>query len=166
MGPSAVVAEVGARVEPFYRLTFSGHHSRYLDVTLRLPPSTVGYRLSLPAWIPGSYLVRDFARHLVGKHAEDSRGQPVAITPVDQQTWDLAGVDTAVSVHYRVYCADFSVRSAHVDSSHVFFNGTSVFLRVHGAEDERHEVVIDGGDLPADWRVATTLPAIAIDERG
>lgn len=170
MHSSLAVADSAPRnasgVEPFYRIGFSGYHSRYLDVTLRLPPSDAGYRLSLPAWIPGSYLVRDFARHLVGKHAEDARGRPVAITPVDQQTWDLAASDQPVAVHYRVYCADFSVRGAHVDSSHAFFNGTSVFLRVHGAEPARHEVVIDGHELPEDWRVATTLPAIAVDERG
>ncbi len=152
-------------VEPFYRLSFAGHHSRYIDVSLSLPPSEAGYRLSLPAWIPGSYLVRDFARHLVGKQAHDEAGEPVAIAPVDQQTWDLAPCASAVTIRYRVYCADFSVRSAHADSNHVFFNGTSIFLRVHGAEHTRHEVVLDGEGLPEDWRVATTLPAIAIDER-
>ena len=158
--------ETSAAVEPRFRLGFTGHHSRYIDVTLTLPAARQGYRLSLPAWIPGSYLLRDFARHLVGKHAHDARGEPVAITPVDQQTWDLAGSDEAIHVHYRVYCADFSVRSAHADSSHVFFNGTSVFLRVHGAEKARHEIAMAGEGLPADWRVATTLPEIAIDERG
>jgi len=153
-------------VEPFYRLGFSGYHSRYIDVALTLPASRSGYRLSLPAWIPGSYLVRDFARHLVGKQASDEAGEPVRIEPVDQQTWDVVPSDTPVEIRYRVYCADFSVRSAHVDSTHVFFNGTSVFLRVHGAEQARHEVVIEGADLPEPWRVATTLPAMAIDERG
>ena len=158
--------EAAATIEPRYRLAFTGHSSRYIDVTLDLPAAADGYRLSLPAWIPGSYLMRDFARHIVGKHAEDAAGRLVTITPVDQQTWDLAGSDHEISVHYRVYCADFSVRSAHADSSHVFFNGTSVFLRVHGAEHTRHEVVMAGEGLPADWRMATTLPDIAVDERG
>lgn len=153
-------------VEPRYRLGFSGHRSRYIDVELSLPASPEGYRLSLPAWIPGSYLLRDFARHIVGKRAHDANGEPVSITPVDQQTWDLAGSDRELTVQYRVYCADFSVRSAHADSSHVFFNGTSVFLRVHGAEQARHKVTMAGEGLPADWRVATTLPDIAVDERG
>jgi predicted metalloprotease with PDZ domain len=152
-------------VEPLYRLGFAGHGSRYIDVSLTLPPSESGYRLSLPAWIPGSYLLRDFARHLVGKQARDRDGNAVRIEPVDQQTWDVASTETAVEVGYRVYCADFSVRSAHADSTHVFFNGTSVFLRVHGAEQARHEVVLDGAGLPEAWRVATTLPEMAIDER-
>ncbi|MFW5954441.1 MAG: M61 family metallopeptidase [Guyparkeria sp.] len=153
-------------VEPFYRLGFAGHNSRYIDVSLTLPASDEGYRLSLPAWIPGSYLLRDFARHLVGKQARDRDGNSVRIEPVDQQTWDLAPSRTPVEVSYRVYCADFSVRSAHADSTHVFFNGTSVFLRVHGAEHARHEVVFDGTGLPGAWRVATTLPDMAVDERG
>lgn len=160
------ISTTGALVEPRYRLGFAGHRSRYLDVTLTLPAAVAGYRLSLPAWIPGSYLLRDFARHVVGKRAVDADGRPVQITPVDQQTWDLAGSEQEVSVHYRIYCADFSVRSAHADSSHVFFNGTSVFLRVHGAEQARHQVVMGGEGLPTDWRLATTLPSIAVDERG
>lgn len=160
------ISTTDASVEPRYRLGFAGHRSRYLDVTLTLPAAVAGYRLSLPAWIPGSYLLRDFARHVVGKRAVDADGRPIEITPVDQQTWDLAGSEQEVSVHYRIYCADFSVRSAHVDSSHVFFNGTSVFLRVHGAERARHQVVMEGEGLPTDWRLATTLPSIAVDERG
>ncbi|MDD4967202.1 M61 family metallopeptidase [Halothiobacillus sp.] len=152
-----------------YRLDFSRAHMRYIGVCLSLPSGTAAsgeaaWQLSLPAWIPGSYLIRDFAKNLVGMTARTVTGQPVAITPLDQQTWQLPTCDQAIEVRFEVYCADFSVRTAHVDPDHAFFNGSSIFLRVHGLEHQPHAVRFEGA--PAHWRVATTLPEVAVDDRG
>lgn len=154
-----------------YRLDFSRAHMRYIGVCLSLPPSsaascTKGWQLSLPAWIPGSYLIRDFAKHLVGMTARTVSGESVGITPLDQQTWQLPPCDDAIEVRYDVYCADFSVRTAHVDPDHAFFNGSSVFLRVHGLEHQSHAVRLESTGAPAHWRVATTMPEVAVDDRG
>lgn len=154
-----------------YRLDFSRAHMRYIGVRLSLPSGEctsddAGWRLSLPAWIPGSYLIRDFAKNLVGMNARTVTGEPVAITPLDQQTWQLPRCDQAVEVYYDVYCADFSVRTAHVDPDHAFFNGSSVFLQVHGLEHRPHSVRLEATSAPAHWRVATTLPEVAVDDRG
>ena len=154
-----------------YLLDFSRAHMRYIGVRLSLPSEThlsdgAGWRLSLPAWIPGSYLIRDFAKNLVGMHARTVTGESVAITPLDQQTWQLPRCDQAIEVSYDVYCADFSVRTAHVDPDHAFFNGSSVFLRVHGLEHRPHEVHLEAASAPEHWRVATTLPEVAVDDRG
>jgi predicted metalloprotease with PDZ domain len=164
------VAEAVADLPPVhYRLDFSRAHMRYIGVCLSLhsgatASGTIGWRLSLPAWIPGSYLIRDFAKNLVGMCARTVTGEPVAITPLDQQTWQLPPCDQAIEVRYDVCCADFSVRTAHVDPDHAFFNGSSVFLRVHGLEQQPHSVRLEGA--PAHWRVATTLPEVAVDDRG
>ena len=154
-----------------YRLDFSRAHMRYIGVRLSLPSGEctsddAGWRLSLPAWIPGSYLIRDFAKNLVGMNARTVTGELVAITPLDQQTWQLPRCDQAVEVYYDVYCADFSVRTAHVDPDHAFFNGSSVFLQVHGLEHRPHSVRLEATSAPAHWRVATTLPEVAVDDRG
>jgi predicted metalloprotease with PDZ domain len=154
-----------------YRLDFSRVHMRYIGVCLSLPSGApdsgdAGWRLSLPAWIPGSYLIRDFAKNLVGMHARTVTGESVAITPLDQQTWQLPPCEEAIEVRYDVYCADFSVRTAHVDPDHAFFNGSSVFLQVHGLEHRPHAVRLEAALAPAHWRVATTLPEVAVDDRG
>lgn len=151
---------------PRYELRFDRARARYIDVTLQLPASASGWQLSLPAWIPGSYLIRDFAKNLVGMRAQTVDGTNVAIATEDKQTWTLPPTERPVQVSYAVYCADFSVRTAHVDSTHAFFNGTSVFLRVHGLESVPHEVRLVTDRVPGDWRVATTLPEVAIDDRG
>jgi predicted metalloprotease with PDZ domain len=153
-------------IEPRYRLDFSAVNSRYIGVTLELPAHELGYTLSLPAWIPGSYLIRDFAKNLVGMVAMSASGQVVPLVSQDQTTWTLAACSDPIVIQYQVYCADFSVRAAHVDSRHAFFNGTSVFLRVHGAEGNPHHLDLQATHAPAAWRVATAMPGVHLDARG
>jgi len=122
--------------------------------------------LNLPAWIPGSYMIRDFARNIVSLHVT-SGGNAPQVTKLDKQSWRLDGCDGEVSVHYQVYANDLSVRSAHVDNTHAYFNGTSLFLRLEGSEQEPHLVTIEpSGQLPEGARVATTMPAVRTGKRG
>jgi predicted metalloprotease with PDZ domain len=124
-------------------------------------PAAGGQIFSLPAWIPGSYMIREFSRNIVRIRAE-SNGEAVALTKLDKHSWQaapLANHGAALTVHYEVYAWDLSVRAAHLDQNHAFFNGTSVFLRVLGQEDQPHVVDIQRPDDVAaeTWRVATSL---------
>ncbi len=126
-------------------------------------PARRGQRLALPAWIPGSYLIRDFARHIVAIRAECA-GEPVRLDKIDKHTWQTAPLKhgAALTVSCEVYAWDLSVRGAHLDETHAFFNGTSVFLRVLGQEDApcRVDIQPPAGSAYKDWRVATAmLPA-------
>ena len=119
------------------------------EVTCRIEqPSPDGQLLSLPAWIPGSYLVRDYARHIVQFQAE-SGGEPVAARKLNKHTWRVAPVPGELLVRITVYAADPSVRGAWLDSQQGFVNGVCVFLRVHGQEQAPSVVHIDPPDLPA-----------------
>lgn len=129
-------------------------------VTLQVDqPDPLGQQFKLPAWIPGSYMVREFARHIVQIKAS-SNGKKVALTKLDKHGWRAAPMSGPLSLEYEVYAWDLSVRSAHLDQTHGFFNGTSVFLRVLGQELARHVVDIQKPSDPVceKWRVATTLP--------
>lgn len=121
-------------------------------------PSADGQLFSLPAWIPGSYMIREFARNIVRIQAQ-SGGRQIALEKLDKHTWRAAPTDGPLVLHYEVYAWDLSVRAAHLDQTHGFFNGTSVFLRVHGMEDVPHIVDIQRPAGPAyeSWRVATAL---------
>lgn len=123
-------------------------------------PDPAGQRFALPAWIPGSYLIRDFARHIVAIRAQ-AGDQPVRLTKIDKQTWQAAALKTNVSltVTYEVYAWDLSVRGAHLDETHAFFNGSNVFLRVIGQEDLPCHVDIQPpqGRPYEDWRLASSL---------
>ena len=132
-------------------------------------PSPDGQVFALPAWIPGSYMIREFSRNIV-RIAAESNGAPVALTKLDKHSWQAAPTAGAgpLTLRYEVYAWDLSVRAAHLDQSHAFFNGTSVFLRVLGQEDLAHVVDIRRPDDEAarTWRVATALPELKAKRYG
>jgi predicted metalloprotease with PDZ domain len=141
-----------------YRLEIADAHAHLFRVTLSVPQPATEQRLSLPAWIPGSYLVREFARHLSGLQARQG-SREVSLVQLDKATWVAACTGKgALTVSYLVYAFDSSVRTAFLDANRAFFNGTSVFLRVHGREAEPQRLELRG--LPKGWQVATALPPL------
>ncbi|MEA3122769.1 MAG: hypothetical protein QOH33_2359 [Paraburkholderia sp.] len=136
------------------------------EVTLTLAePDPAGQRFALPTWIPGSYMVREFARNIVRLQAFNEAGRKVRIVKTDKQTWQAAPVKGgALTLRYEVYAWDMSVRTAHLDDTTGFFNGTSVFLAALGQEDAPCLVDIrkPAGAAYRTWRVATAL----IEARG
>ncbi len=143
-----------------YRVTLHDLAAHLLQVELTIDePDAEGQQVALAAWIPGSYMIREFARHVVAIEAR-AAGRRVALTKLDKHTWRAARCKGPLKLTYRVYAWDLSVRAAHVDTTHAFFNGTSVFLRVLGQESCPVSVELAApadGDA-ARWRVATTLP--------
>jgi predicted metalloprotease with PDZ domain len=138
------------------------------NVTLTVAaPAADGQVFALPAWIPGSYMIREFARNIVRIRAE-SGGDAIALTKLDKHSWQAAPCEGPLSLHYEVYAWDLSVRAAHLDQTHGFFNGTSVFLRVLGQEATPHQVDIQRPGDPAagNWRVATSLPELGAKRYG
>ena len=136
-------------------------HLFAVTVTVDVPDSA-GQVFTLPAWIPGSYMIRDFARNIVRIRA-DAGGVQVPLTKIDKQSWQaapLAADAGPLVISYEVYAWDLSVRAAHLDTTHGFYNGSSVFLRVVGQDDGPCTVDIHppAGESYAGWRVATALP--------
>src|SRR5437879_13250735 len=76
-------------------------------------PDPAGQRFALPAWVPGSYMIRDFARHVVSIRAA-SRGRAVAIEKLDKHTWRAEPVAGPLAVRCEVYGWDLSVRVQHL----------------------------------------------------
>ena len=127
-------------------------------VTLRIDhPDPDGQVLALPAWVPGSYTIRDLARHLVSLRVS-ADGQPVAVEKFRKDHWRVAPCRHSITIHYEVYAFDKSVRTAYLDDSGGFFNGPAVFLRVLGQEEQRQEVCFRG---PSDWQLATSMEPLA-----
>lgn len=151
-----------------YKVSITDAAAHLIDVQLELDtPDQAGQRLTLPNWIPGSYMIRDFSRNIVQIDAM-SQGEPVALAKLDKSTWQAPSGLAQLTVRYRVYAWDLSVRSAHVDSTHAFFNGTSVFLEPEGQEELQHEVTFErpSHDTDKSFELATTLSALDIDEAG
>jgi predicted metalloprotease with PDZ domain len=121
-------------------------------------PDPAGQRFALPAWIPGSYMIREFARHIVAIRAARA-GRTIAIDKIDKHTWVAAPGVGAITVTIEVYAFDTSVRGAYLDTERGFFNGPCVFLRVIGQESRACELEIERpvGASYRSWRVATSL---------
>jgi predicted metalloprotease with PDZ domain len=114
-----------------------------------LPDSIVVF---MPVWTPGSYLVREYARHLEGFAAET----PASATKVRKNAWRIdTGSAARVVVRYRVYAGELTVRTNHVDESHAFLVGAALFLAIEGSLDLGAKVEIAA---PRGWRAATSLP--------
>ncbi|MGH8491506.1 MAG: M61 family metallopeptidase [Moraxellaceae bacterium] len=144
-----------------YRIGSSRPEAHIFEVELSIAkPAPDGQQLSLPNWIPGSYMIRDFSRNLIGLTARDAAGKAVAVRKTGKSDWVCDPVASGpLIVSYEVYAWDLSVRGAHLDQTHGFFNGTSVFLMVNGQEEQPVELVIACPVGVSGWRVATTLPA-------
>lgn len=144
-----------------YRIGASRPEAHLFEVELTVVnPAPDGQRLTLPNWIPGSYMIRDFSRHVGTVRGTDSDGRPVAVRKLAKSEWQCDPVKGPLILTYEVYAWDLSVRGAHLDQTHGFFNGTSVFLAVAGQEQEPHEVSIEQPAGVAGWRVATSLPRL------
>ena len=151
-----------------YQLLDLDLHAHEFVLRMHVPaPVSARQRLQLASWIPGSYMIRDFARNITQIAARDDHG-PVPLEKIDKQTWELGECQGAVWVDYRVYAFDLSVRAAYLDQTRAYFNGTSLFLRVPGLDDEAWELELPAPDhdVCRDWRVATSLPELETDERG
>ena len=142
--------------------------SHLFEVTVTVEqPAADGQLFALPAWIPGSYMIREFSRNIVQIRAE-SQGKQVPLSKLDKHAWRAAPVAGPLTLYYEVYAWDLSVRAAHLDQTHGFFNGTSVFLRVIGQEAMAHvvDIIRSGDDAAKSWRVATSLPELGAKRYG
>ena len=122
-------------------------------------PDPAGQVFAIPAWIPGSYMIRDYAKHVVTVRAE-SDGKAVPLSKVDKSRWQAEPSDRALTLIADIYAFDESVRGAHLDTTHGYFNGSCVFPSVVGQDDL--PCLLDIQPPPDEsessrWRVATSM---------
>ena len=141
-------------------------HAHLLRVTLTIPEPAAQQTVSLPVWIPGSYLVREFSKNLQHLSARQGRRQ-VAVRQQDKCSWQIdCKTDEALTLRYEVYAFDNSVRTAWLDARRGFFNGTSLCLRVHGQEQRPHQLALQPVKGRPDWQAATGLTPVKTDKKG
>ncbi len=128
------------------------------EVELVLPAEAVGEGavVALPAWTPGSYLVRDYARFL-DRLRRVVAGKEVPLEKLDKQRWRIPPSQADVTLRYRVYGNDLTVRTNHVDATHAQVIPAATFLYLEGQLHRPVEVRFEG--FPANWKVASALPS-------
>ena len=149
-----------------YRIEPADLHAHLFHVTLTIAQPAAQQRVALPVWIPGSYMVREFAKNLQNLRATQGR-RSVPLQQLDKATWQVdATPGKPLVLSYAVYALDNSVRTAWLDASRGFFNGTSLCLQVAGQETLPHALELMSTRATATWHVATGLPAVATNTRG
>ncbi len=147
-----------------HRVELHDRHAHQFAVTLTVPNPAQRQRLSLPVWIPGSYMIREFSRHVLGLQARQGRA-PRVVRQLDKSSWEVVcDPSAALVVTLIVYGFDHSVRTAFLDTQRGFFNGTSLCLQVDGQTANPQALVI--GRLPRGWQAATAMRPDRVDARG
>lgn len=141
-----------------YEVSLASRHAHIYEVACYVEsPRSKELEFFLPKWVPGSYLIRDFARHVVQlKVFQEER--PISVEKLNSHTWRCAPTKGPVVIRYQVYAWDLSVRGAHLDLYHGFFDGSRIFMCIKGFEHQPLELELIAGDT--DWKVATSLPAL------
>lgn len=138
-----------------YGLSLAEPHTHLFGVEVHTVAGKEPAELVMPSWTPGSYLLREFPRNVQQFRAEDGHGRPLAWSKTDKNRWRIQAVEgEAVRVRYSVYANELSVRTSHLDASHGYVNGASVFMYVAGREHAPLTLEIAP---PPGWRATTAL---------
>jgi predicted metalloprotease with PDZ domain len=154
------------RAPVHYRVEMPDLHTHLYQVTLTVSEPDALQRLTLPAWIPGSYLIREFAKNLQGLQARQGR-RALEVLQTGKSSWEVAcKAGQPLQLAYTVYANDASVRTAWLDPSRGFFNGTSLCLRAEGHTQGPHALEIRAPKARPAWSVATGLTALLVNAQG
>lgn len=140
-----------------YQIEFDDYRQHLIHVTLRFvaDPTQV---LSLPTWIPGSYLIREFSKHIESVRAYDEEGRLLEIQKIEKNKWRLFNTDhELITVEYDVYAYDLSVRGAYVDQTRLYVNPACACLGLEGQEDKAVEVELFLPDELKHFQLATGM---------
>lgn len=142
-----------------YTVATPNPHNHLFLVTARIPvPEGADHvDLRVPAWSPGSYMIREYCRHIQRVTALGG-GEALAVRKVDKATWRVscAGV-TEIEARYEVFGHEVSIRMNHLDDSHGYINAPSLYLYPEGQLDAPVEVVFE---VPEGWGVFTGMEVI------
>jgi predicted metalloprotease with PDZ domain len=137
------------------------------EIECRIDDPAPEQHFSLPSWIPGSYLLREFARYVVGVEAVAGK-QSLRAEKVDSSTWLVRGAPSELALKIMIYALDQSVRGAYLDRRRGYFNGPCIFLLPEGRDGDGIEVTLEPPRNPLceAWRVATALEPVDLNDQG
>ena len=125
-----------------YRIEMADLHAHLYGVTLTIDQPAAQQQVSLPVWIAGSYMVREFSKQLIALTARQGT-RSVTVQQLDKCSWQVdCTTDMPLTLHYQVHAHDNSVRTAWLDAQRGFFNATSLCLCVSGCEDQPHVLAL------------------------
>src|SRR5215217_782351 len=156
-----ILAAAQAPVDISFTVAMSRPHTHLFDIDVTIKRNASGPQeelLVMPVWTPGSYLIREFERHVQDFAAADAAGQPLKWEKTNKNTWRVT-TNGAREWHatYRVYANELSVRTSELNSDHAFWNNANLLMYLEGFLKSPSTVHVLAPDV---WKVATGLPAV------
>jgi predicted metalloprotease with PDZ domain len=156
ISPQSILGQESDAPGPVYEVDLTQAITHY--ITIKMTADAVGEetQIMMPTWTPGSYLVREYARHIDRIEATDSKGKNLPIEKISKNRWVIqTGAAKKFSVKYRLFCDEASVRTNLVDINHAVLNGAATFVTIPEQLDRSHSIQLT---LPDHWsRSATSL---------
>ncbi len=143
-----------------YRVSMSRPHSHLFEVQAHFPSAGDEVIVALPVWTPGSYLVREYSRHVQELQVLSITDQPVPFERLDKRSIKVKAGNKPFRLHYKVYANELTVRTSHLDGTHGYFNGATLFFYSEALRDREHRVAIHA---PQGWRTTCPLPKQGVD---
>ena len=112
-----------------YDVDFSETQNHYLHVTARFKTSQQETELMMATWTPGSYLIREYSRHIDSMTITDQAGQSLEFEKTRKNRWvvQTEGVES-ITLKYRLYCNEMTVRTNWTGKAFTMINGASTFI--------------------------------------
>ncbi|OGL47308.1 MAG: hypothetical protein A2161_22625, partial [Candidatus Schekmanbacteria bacterium RBG_13_48_7] len=139
-----------------YLIRIKEPHTHIIKVTAIFPVSDDKIiEISLPAWIPGSYLIQDYCKNIINLQAYDEKQKPLLCIQLAKGTWRIeAGNRKNIFVSYDLYAGELHDHSCHLDAYHAHLNGAGLFVF---SEKMRHLPTVLTIELPSGWQIATAM---------
>lgn len=156
---AAIETTAQAAPEIAYTVSMSKPWTHLLEVEMRVKSSGGNVEISMPVWTPGSYLVREYARHVQDFAAKDASGSELTWEKTNKNTWRIAAKTAGETVvSYKVYANELTVRTNELNAEHAFFTPAALLMRPgkQVAVSSTVKVVPYGN-----WKIATGLPKVA-----
>jgi predicted metalloprotease with PDZ domain len=153
--------------ESHYTLRIPAPASHMVEVEARLPAPEDGSDLELmmATWTPGSYLIREYARHVEGVEAEGPGGAPLPVVKTTKNRWRVTAPDGGgtVTLRYAFYANELTVRTNFVTDDFALLNGAATFIVPADESGPRPGSFTVRLDVPEAWTTlagrSTTSPA-------
>ena len=157
--PLLVMAQAAPEIG--FTVAMSRPHTHLFDIDVAIKRTANGPQeevLVMPVWTPGSYMIREFERHVQDFAVADTAGQPLKWEKTNKNTWRVV-TNGAREWHatYRVYANELSVRTSELNSDHAFWNNANLLMYLEGYLKSPSTVRVLAPDV---WKVATGLPAV------
>jgi predicted metalloprotease with PDZ domain len=150
-----------------YTVRLADPRRHWIEVDCRITSSGGTEDFELPSWIPGSYLLREYAQHVVRAEGFDARGFALQVEKSTHNIWRIHAPAGEMTLRLSVYALDESVRGAWLDTQRAWFNGPCLFARPLSQPDADIRLILEPPTAELnEWQVATAMASVTTDPRG